>query len=143
MFLSLIPDLSTPSNYCSYRTRITREPSHSSFPIDGIAFDAVSSLDGAIDYRLRTGTTIFVVHQFYPFTHEPLAYRPLLGKGLADRIQLLVAQDMAAQFPQHSLIERADTPWRECQLQRLGIEQQVPYLLPQYQAHLERILATR
>ncbi len=131
--------------YLNYGTQITSRPFNQSMFIllnDYLTKKQIKKLVGA--GRLGKITLIKInspiydlsYHTFYPFGHHPDINAPqLLGKGIADIVQLLISEDLIKRFGKELVIchERyKETKWRKGQIERLGIEMGKPYRLDEY-----------
>lgn len=81
----------------------------------------------------------FFVSNFYPFGTKPEKDFPyLLGKGIADVVELYAARHLLSQFGSSSSVVHNDVlPDRESQMNRLKIEKNKVYGLDEYVAVLE------
>ncbi len=106
-----------------YDTFITTENGSDMFvPVD--AEDIEDEELGYVVYQRLDDETLDCF-QFFPFGHEPQEEFPqLLGKGLADRIQLMIARDLREELsPEVRVYQGGNgtSMYRNRQLDRLGL----------------------
>ncbi len=82
----------------------------------------------------EAGNKGFLLSQFYPLGGNPyIDYPELVGKGLARRIELSVASDLAKKYPENTPVTiwaSSDTHIKYCE--RVGIKTKEPMTLMEY-----------
>ncbi len=145
------PDYANMPSTMWYETWITREP------LDGSKFislnDRLSPDDLSRLIEEKIGNASYMVintkaasyeeidrirklysERFFPFDTSPDKKHPyFLGKGIADEIQLIIAEHLLEEFgKEFRVIHREPSDTREHQLNRIGIQKNTWYDITEY-----------